>query len=355
MRQCPAPGRRFHGQLGASPPDEGTMKYLFLTVAILLLLAGFATYVTEPAMQGEVPVIYWVIDPAPARAEQIATFHVWLVKNGHGKEYKLDSARDVERFLSRNWSAEMIRAIRDANPGSERVWEGAAEHADLPLTITVPAVEMRVDSASNDLNKKLIQGLSRVGGDVIEAYGGGKQIQYLAAAGMLADVTESAQELGFDPSQTYEALAPALFYEGKQYAFPRNPAQTMYWVNKATFRKHGQPPPPSRWTVEDFERLGIAFVTAANPAGERRQVFFADRVIMTELRRSMGLSIFDETLTHCTLDDQRNADAMALMYKWTYVDNILPSAADRASFDTEGGWGGTVFPAVQWRQIRVVR
>ena len=51
-------------------------------------------------------------------------------------------------------------------------------------------------------------------------------MQFLASAGMLADVTESAKELGFTPDKTYEALQPALFYDGRQYAFPRNPAQT---------------------------------------------------------------------------------------------------------------------------------
>jgi len=100
---------------------------------------------------------------------------------------------------------------------------------------------------------------------------------------------------------------------------------------------------PSRWTVEEFERLGKEFVTAANPEGERRTVFFADRAMMVELRRSVGLSVFNETLTRCTLDDPRNARTMARVHKWTYEDHILPSAADKASFDTEGGWGGQSF------------
>jgi multiple sugar transport system substrate-binding protein len=168
-------------------------------------------------------------------------------------------------------------------------------------------------------------------------------MQYFAAAGMLADVTESAKRYGFGPEKTYKALRPALFYEGRQHAFPRNPAQVMYWVNKDTFKKHGRPAPPSRWSIETFEEQGEAFVAAANPEGERQTVFFADRILRYELRRSMGLSLFNETLTRCTLDDPRNAKVMKLEHKWTYQDHILPSAADRASFDTEGGWGGQSF------------
>ena len=319
------------------------MRSLFVTCFVVLVTTLVATHLTEPEMQSEVPVIYWVIDPAPARPEQIALFHRWLIKNGHGKEYALRTTREVETFRDRKWSPALVEAIKTGNADGPKVWDRNLTEADLPLTVRVPGVEMRLDSASNDLNKKLVQGLSGVAGDVIEAYSGGKQMRYLAAAGMLADVTESAKRWGFGPDKTYDALAPALFYEGRQYAFPRNPAQTMYWVNKGTFEKHGQPLPPSRWTIEEFERRGKAFVKAANPPGKRRTVFFADRAMHNELRRSMGLSMFNETLTRCTLDDPRNVKVLKLIHKWTYVGHILPSAADKASFDTEGGWGGQSF------------
>lgn len=319
------------------------MRTVFFVCGVVLLCAGVGTYLTQPERQCEVPVIYWVIDPAPARAEQIALFHRWLMKNGHGTEHVLRTPQQVAAFGAMNWSPALVKAITEGNPGGELIWRAEVPAAALPLTVRVPGVEMRLDSASNDLSKKLIQGLAGVAGDVIEGYGGGKQMQYFAAAGMLADVTESAKIHGFGPDKTYPALAPALFYDGRQYAFPRNPAQTLYWVNRDTFKQHGQPLPPSRWTVEEFERLGKEFVAAGNPEGERRTVFFADRAMMVELRRSMGLSTFNETLTRCILDDPRNARAMALVHKWTYEDHILPSAADKASFDTEGGWGGQSF------------
>lgn len=319
------------------------MRILFIMGGIVLLAAGLATYLTQPEQQSEVPVIYWVIDPAPARPEQIAFFHKWLIRNHHGQKHELRTMEDLTAFRAKRWSRELIGPITDANAAGARIWDEATTQKDLPITVWTPGVEMKLDSASNDLNKKLVQGLSGVGGDVIEAYGGGKQMQYLAAAGMLADVTDRAKELGFSPAETYKALRPALFFEDRQYAFPRNPAQTMYWVNKETFEKYSQPLPPSRWTFAEFERLGKTFVAAANPPGKRQTVFFADGALPTEMRRSLELSIFNETLTRCTLDDPRNAEVMALIYKWTYQDHILPSAADKASFDTEGGWGGQSF------------
>ncbi len=319
------------------------MRILFVICALLLLVAGALTYWTQPEKQSEVPVIYWVIDPAPARPEQIDLFHKWLMDKGHGTTFEIRSMEELEKFRQLKWSENIREAIVAGNPAGGKIFDPATTAADLPMTVVAPPVEMRLDSASNDLYKKLVQGVSGVAGDVIECYNGGQQMQFLASGGMLADVTESAKTYGFTPDQTFPALVPSLFYEGKQYAFPRNVAQTMYWVNLEVFRKYNQPPPPSRWTLETFEERGRAYVEAANRGESRRQWFFADRPMKTELRRSLGLSMFNETMTVCTLDDPRSAQVLALIHKWTYEDHILPSAADRASFETEGGWGGQSF------------
>jgi multiple sugar transport system substrate-binding protein len=253
----------------------------------------------------------------------------------------LSSAAELEAFRKRKWSPAIRRAIVDGNRDGKKVWDAATGASDLPITVRVPRVEMRVDAASNDLNKKLVQGVSGVAGDVIETYG--NQLSYLASAGILLDLTDDAAKYGYGCERTFEKLRPKFYYRERQYGVPRNPAMTMYWVNRKTFEQHGQPPPPVRWTVEEFEKRGKAFVKAANPPGKRVTVFFANTAIREALRRSMGLSVFNETLTRCTLDDPRNARMMALVYKWTYKDRILPSAADMASFSTEGGWGGKRF------------
>jgi multiple sugar transport system substrate-binding protein len=316
---------------------------IFFAICALLLLAGTLTYLTQPEKQSEVPIMYWVVDPAPARPEQIDLFHQWLVENDYGNTFQIQTMDDLNQFRALKWSENIREAIVANNPAGEKVFAKETTGADLPMTIVAPPVEMRLDSASNDLYKKLVQGVSGVSGDVIECYSGGQQMQFLASGGMLADVTESAKESGFTPDRTYKALAPSLYYDGKQYAFPRNVAQTMYWVNKDVFAKNDQPLPPDRWTIETFEERGKAYVEAANRGSERQMWFFADRALKNELRRSLGLSMFNETMTTCTLDDPRSAHVLALIHKWTYEDRILPSAADRASFETEGGWGGQSF------------
>jgi multiple sugar transport system substrate-binding protein len=155
-------------------------------------------------------------------------------------------------------------------------------------------------------------------------------------------VTDDARKLGFDPSYTYPAVGPLIMLEGRQYRFPCNVAVPLYWVNKATFAKYGQPIPPTTWDFDTFERVGKAFVAAANKPGERPKVFFSagiDRNMANVLRRSYGLDIFNETLTRCTLDDPRYVQTLERIRQWT-LERLIPTAADAASFATEAGFGG---------------
>lgn len=261
------------------------MKYVFLIILTLLLAASLGTALIAPDARSEVPVIYWVTDPNPARGEQIAKFHRWLEKHGH------------------------------------------------------PRMELRLDTANRDVAKMIIQGVSGVGGDVMDI-GSGGGLRYFNQVGLLTDVTEWAKELGFDPSYTFPSIEPEITLDGRQYMFPCNVYAHMYWANKETLGEHGRPVPPRRWDAETFEEHGKAFVKAANPKGERQRIFFANTVSVGVLRRSLGLSAFNETLTRCTLDDERYVRVLKLVHKWTYEDRILPSAADRESFATEAGYGG---------------
>ena len=142
------------------------MKKLFAGALVLLGVALLATRWSEPDMRSEVPVTYWVIDPAPSRPDQIASFHHWQIKAGHCTEHQLSTMADVKAFRQRAWSPEMRAAIGTGNPQGRAVLEGSLKDSDLPLMVKVPKVQMRLDAASNDLTKKLIQGVSGVGGDV---------------------------------------------------------------------------------------------------------------------------------------------------------------------------------------------
>lgn len=262
------------------------MKHLFLAILVVLVVASVITYRMLPEARSDVPVLYWVTDPNPARVLQVSTFQAWLEKNNY------------------------------------------------------PPFVVEVDTANMAADKVLIQAVSGVCADII-GHTGGSNMRLRHAVGILEDVTDWAHELGFDTSKTYPAMEPELTVDGRQFAFPCNVYAHLLWVNEETFTRLGLPLPPKRWTFQEFEDLGKRFVAAANVPGKPRMFFFADSLDTSQMIRSLGLSRFNETMTACMLDDPRMVEVLRLNHKWTYQDRILPSRADRESFATNAGYGGS--------------
>ncbi len=271
------------------------MKYLFLLVLIILVVAGAVTVMTEPDMRSEVPVIYWATDLSNARFRQRDQFQKWLVENGH--------------------------TTKDGKP----------------------IVELRLDLIGrSDNSKKLVQSVAGVASDVMDC-----SIGQMHSLGVLEDMTEEAEVLGFDMSQTYASLEPELVRDGRQYGFPCNVSVICFWVNVERFKELGVEMPPREWDYETFERIGREFVAKANTPGERQMVFFCDSatgwrayVFSLNMIRSQGLSVFNETMTRCTLDDPRFAFALDKLRQWVYEDNLMPSAAEEASMSAASGFSG---------------
>ncbi len=277
------------------------MKYLFLGCFLVLAFAYCATIYTEPDQQSEVPVLYWVTDANPARVKQIEYFHQWLIDNGYTTE------------------------------------DGK------------PILELRTDSANKETSKKIIQGVAGVAGDIMDC-----PIPSMQSIGLLEDVTDKAKELGFDISHTYSALESYLTVDGRQYGFPCNVNIVGFWINADALAQVGMEPPPREWDFETFEAYGKEFIRRANPPGERHKIFWCNSTRnfggarwITTMHRSLGLSRFNETMTRCTVDDERFARVNRLLYKWTFEDRIVPSAADEAAFDAEGGYGGAMLSLFQ--------
>ena len=264
------------------------MKYLFLIAVFAMVGASFFTWSINPEIQSKVPIIYWVTDPNPARVVQVETFQSWLRENKY------------------------------------------------------PEMELRVDAANLSGNKRLIHGVSGVGDDVFD-HCGDASMRFFQKVGLLTDVTDWGKELHFDPSQTYAVMEPSLTVDGRQYAFPSNVACNMLWVNLKTFERFGVKPPPERMSFAEFEAEGKVFCAAANKGLNLPQYFFSNGGRQQEMWRSMGVDTYNETLTGLALDDPRAVDVLNLIYKWTYVDHILPTAADVQSFSSQSGYGGATF------------
>lgn len=271
------------------------MKHLFLLILMVLISAGALTVMTEPDLRSEVPVIYWATDVSSARFQQVDLFHQWLIDQGH--------------------------VTADGKP----------------------IVELRLDLIGRaDNSKKLVQSVAGVASDVMDC-----SIGQMHTLSVLEDVTEQAHALGFDMSQTYAALGPELVRDGRQFGFPCNVSIICFFVNTERFSELGVETPPVEWDYDTFERIGREFVRKANPPGERQTVFFCDSatgwrayVFMLNMIRSQGLSVFNETMTRCTLDDERFAEALARLRQWVYEDHLMPSAAEEASISAESGFSG---------------
>lgn len=258
------------------------MKYLFLFGFVFLSAAGAALTLSGPDPRGDKPILYWQTGPSPEARQRVVLFRQWLKE--HHK----------------------------------------------------PDVDLRIDPTQQNLSKTIIQGVSGVGGDLIQI-NIGAELHYLKEIGILTDLTDVAEKYGFGNNTFAPQAIPELTVDHRRYASPTMLYTLLMYVNKTTFTDLGLSPPPRQMDFATFERLGKAFVERANPPGRPHTRFFAESVNPDTMRRSLGLDTFNETLTACALDDPRAARVLSLIYKWTYEQHLLPSAADISSFSAAAG------------------
>ncbi len=274
------------------------MKKLFLTILLVLVAASFYTVMSGADRASDVPVISWRSDANPQRYEQIDMFHQWLVDNKH------------------------------VTP------EGKA------------AALLVLDTADNQ--GTMIQAVSGMAGDLFDTY----DVPGYAALGVGIDVTEEGAENGYGFANTYPGMKTLLGRDGRQYAYPANGATVAFWINADTLAKYGMKPPALEWTPEEFEAMGKEFVKRANEGLPRQDIFFTQTLdggwglaMLYSIVRSKGYDLYNETLTKCVVNSDEEtreafSDVFKLFYKWTYVDHLVPTAAEVASMNTDAGYGG---------------
>lgn len=282
------------------------MKYLFLAIFAALLLMSAVRYVTMPDSASPVPILYWATDANPARLEQVDLFHQWMREKGH--------------------------VVRDGSGNPMKDKNGQLQ------TIC----ELRIDSVNQHQTKKIIQGVSGVGNDIIDMHSANELIYY-TDIGLLQDITQEAKARGLDPSTTFPSVACDIVRDGRQYGYPCNIGASLFWINPKVFEKYHLSLPPKTWKVDEFERAGVEFVAATSKPDKRHHVFFMaglDRRLIYTLYRSRGISNFNETMTACTLNDPRVVQVLERAYRWVYVYRMAASPADiQAIHTTNNGYG----------------
>lgn len=263
------------------------MKYLFLAIGVSLsIMAYFTPLITGERRGSEGGRFYWVTDGNPARIQQIALFEEW--RDALGKKGK----------------------------------------------------SLSLDTANGGLDKIIIQGVTGVAGDIIDTYGM-EQVRHFYDIGLMKALTPRSEKEGFDIDATYEALYDQLYMDGDQYLFPANVGSFVQFLNLDAFEKVDLELPAMMTTIDEFEKLGSEYVKRANRGLKYQKFFFAEMVPnYRSLVRSLGLDIYNETMTATTFDDPRWIKVMDTQWKWVHDLNLVPSSAELASFASDSGYGG---------------
>jgi len=264
------------------------MKLLFVISMAAMLALSVLAVGTLPEHRSDVPLLYWTSDPNPARGPQMAAFERWLTENEFGE------------------------------------------------------ASLKLDSNNAGVMKVIIQSASGVASDCVDMYGGGQLRQYVAA-GVLMDITDLAKEHGFDLSHTYASAEQEICVDGRQYGFPCNVTGYPITINRGTLEREGLPMPKFDWTWDEFVEWALA-VRKVDDSG--RVTRFAVWPFGPErLWPTNGASIFNETMTRCTLDSGRAMEATQFYYDLMFKHKVMPTPTDRASVASREGYGG---PMLQW-------
>lgn len=275
------------------------MKNLFLI--ILGALIAYAQVMTSRqqasgnGIEGSRVVLWWATDPNPFREHQIALFRTWLKNKG------------------------------------------------------LPDVEVRIDPASAGLQKVIIQGTTGVADDLIDAYA--LNVRYLENMGLVADLSSIQDRV----RPTFGAISNLIYADGRLVGYPRNINLTgSLMVNRDAFKKVGMTPPEGRWSLDEFERVGIEYTEKANRGLSRLKYFFADGIPTENIRRSLGISLYNETMTALAVDRPEYIAIQKRINKWRLVDHLVPLAADQASFVVDSGFGNASHQLFQRGEIALL-
>jgi len=205
-----------------------------------------------------------------------------------------------------------------------------------------PDLQLRLDPDNGGMEKVIVQSLAGVGPDLFDCYGP-QQLASYVKAGIAWDVTAELQALGVDPRQdTWEAVHPHVFYEGRAYGFPANVSVDVLWFNKDVFDRLGVPYPTNRpWTWEEFIPLAQKLTVREDNGRIRHFGLCFDTWVWKLFLHQWGGRVYSPDGTRCTLDSPEAIAAMQFTQDLIYRYKVMPSPADEEALAQQGGWGST--------------
>lgn len=204
-----------------------------------------------------------------------------------------------------------------------------------------PDLALGLDYGNAGLQKIILQCSSGVGPDIFDY--GDDQLQALAEAGVVWDVTSAAQEMGFSAaSDTWPAAAPLLSYDGRQYGYPCNLDVYLLIYNKNVFDDFGVPYPSGLMTMDEFFAMAERVNSRTNPhAGRGGNVFAVSGFNWRILFGSLRGEYFSESGLPVIAGSPALRKAFETHREMIFTRRLMPTSVEMKSMSGQGGWGAT--------------
>ena len=208
-----------------------------------------------------------------------------------------------------------------------------------------PDCKLTIDPDNGGITKVVVQCSANMGGDIIDFV---KQdnIQTYVDAGILKDVTEEAEQMGFGPKTVPESIHPLILLKTldengnirlRQYCYPMNIAHIFIIYNKNIFNKYGVPYPPEDLTWEKYIEIARKMTVYQNKDDKVPVIFGAKGVPLIIIIWEKGGRVMDKAGTRCLLSSKEAVDALCFYHDLIYKYKVEPTATMAAGVTTSDG------------------
>jgi ABC-type glycerol-3-phosphate transport system substrate-binding protein len=210
-----------------------------------------------------------------------------------------------------------------------------------------PDCNLSIDPDNTGVMKVVVQCSAGMGPDLIDGVNE-QSIQIYVDAGILMDVTEEANRMGFGLNTLPETVRPLVVekvltkdgkYIDRQFCYPCNVYHTYILYNKNIFDKLKIPYPDEDLTWDEYIRLG-KLITKYTDNPSVPDVFGAAGTSVSVIAWQKGGFYFNEWGTVCEVDSDIFVDAYEMYHKMIFEYDIEPSPLQKAGVSSQGGWGG---------------
>ncbi|MBN1511736.1 MAG: extracellular solute-binding protein [Phycisphaerae bacterium] len=211
-----------------------------------------------------------------------------------------------------------------------------------------PDCHLRIDPDNAGVMKVVVQSSSGMGPDLI-GHVTDNSIDTYVTAGILWDLTDYAEKMGFGVETLPEGVRPLVQYwnpqtfERRQYTYPANMTDKIIFYNKDIFDQQGVPYPPKDLTWTRYIELGRRLTRYASDQARVPEIFGSAGADFHVILWGLGGAQFNEAGTRCLLGEPPAVEAARFLHDLYFKHKVEPSPVQQASVAGQGGWGSSAF------------